>query len=369
MHMLSRILVHDNSDERQIAACAPRVPRAMSAALSDSAFRLLDGIGELDFVINFDGLLHDDDALAAALTCRSFYDAACRSHPRVDKPQHAFHGKRFFTRRRGVVRTVELLRWATEQCGLPLSTRVCKSAAQDGRMEALVWARERGCEWDVTTCYAAAAAGHLDILVWAYKRGAPINTRCAMLSFWMQHHEMFHWLVGDTSSTHLHQSSWPVKLLPSGPWVPWRDTFKLVVRGQALEPGHALKFPLHHKHTMGQVMNAVCIHTGLLLAELSFYVRRRGAKVRVGFEDTAATLRLDTQNDARMPILYVCFVTHSAAGGHPAAAEAEGEASEASAGETEDEEEEEEDDVESMSASSEDDEVSGEESAQEGEQE
>lgn len=293
-------------------------------ALSASGFRLLDGIGELCFVLQFEKkILHEDDAFAVALTCRTFYNAVCRSHPPINKPRHAFHHKRFITRRRGVVRSVQLLAWATEECGLSLSTRICMSAAQDGQLAVLKWARKRGCDWDVTTCQAAAAAGHQELLEWAYAHGAPIDTHCAMLSYWSQHKSTFRWLVGDDHAI----CDDPPDALPFILWggfvakVAWRREFSLTVRLalDAQNDNHAqCRLPLKHHHHMGVVMAALCNHYALqnMFADLEFYVRRSGAKIPVGPADNVATLRLNTQDTARSPMLYVRFKTqmHDAAG-------------------------------------------------------
>ena len=134
---------------------------AASNALADSCFRHLDDIGSLSFVMSFGehGLLEEDDAFRYALVCHSFYAAVCTEHPPIDRPSHAYHRKRFLTRRRSVVRSVSLLRWAIEQCKLALTPRICKSAAQANQLESLKWARDAGCEWNKSTCEAASEGG------------------------------------------------------------------------------------------------------------------------------------------------------------------------------------------------------------------
>lgn len=51
--------------------------------------------------------------------------------------------------------------------------RVCSGAAKGGRLDVLVWLRERGCRWDEWTCCSAAIKGHLHVLVYAHENGCP----------------------------------------------------------------------------------------------------------------------------------------------------------------------------------------------------
>jgi hypothetical protein len=53
--------------------------------------------------------------------------------------------------------------------------RVCAEAASAGRLEVLMWARDNGCPWNVSTCLEAAKNGHLDCLKWAHENGCPLE--------------------------------------------------------------------------------------------------------------------------------------------------------------------------------------------------
>ena len=43
--------------------------------------------------------------------------------------------------------------------------------AHEGRLDMLMWAREKGCPWDSYTTAFAARGGHLPTLMWAYENG------------------------------------------------------------------------------------------------------------------------------------------------------------------------------------------------------
>jgi len=48
---------------------------------------------------------------------------------------------------------------------------VCRTAAGEGRLQALRWARALGCPWDSWVCRFAAFGGHLEVLQWARVNG------------------------------------------------------------------------------------------------------------------------------------------------------------------------------------------------------
>eukprot|EP00543_Licmophora_paradoxa_P005076 CAMPEP_0202445344 /NCGR_PEP_ID=MMETSP1360-20130828/4181_1 /ASSEMBLY_ACC=CAM_ASM_000848 /TAXON_ID=515479 /ORGANISM="Licmophora paradoxa, Strain CCMP2313" /LENGTH=275 /DNA_ID=CAMNT_0049061569 /DNA_START=586 /DNA_END=1410 /DNA_ORIENTATION=+ len=50
---------------------------------------------------------------------------------------------------------------------------VCEYAAKNRNVDALKWARLKGCEWDRFTCAAAAEFGNLEVLKWARQNGCP----------------------------------------------------------------------------------------------------------------------------------------------------------------------------------------------------
>lgn len=50
---------------------------------------------------------------------------------------------------------------------------MCFSAALNGDLAMLKWARENDCPWDENTCTVAAMMGHLDLVNWARENGCP----------------------------------------------------------------------------------------------------------------------------------------------------------------------------------------------------
>ncbi len=62
------------------------------------------------------------------------------------------------------------LKWARKN-GCEWNQYTCAYAAQNGKLECLKWAREKGCEWNEYTCSLAASNGHLEILKWARENG------------------------------------------------------------------------------------------------------------------------------------------------------------------------------------------------------
>ena len=64
------------------------------------------------------------------------------------------------------------LQWARRH-QIPWDERTCAAAAKSGHFEVLRWAHKNGCEWDEDTCDGAAEGGHLAILRWARENGCP----------------------------------------------------------------------------------------------------------------------------------------------------------------------------------------------------
>ena len=74
--------------------------------------------------------------------------------------------------RRGYVST---LKWARENgCQWEIST--CRVAAGKGHLDCLIWAREHGCDWNPLVVEAAAGRGHLNCLIWARENGCIWNS-------------------------------------------------------------------------------------------------------------------------------------------------------------------------------------------------
>jgi hypothetical protein len=137
-------------------------------------FSLLDARGSLRLVTD---VVHEDDALCLALTCRALRDALWArflARPAGD----AHEGARVRTRDAAVVGTVGRLVWAR---GLDppwpgpraswLPGQICRIAARHGALTSLQWGRANGCEWDEDTCWAAALGGQLAVLQWARANG------------------------------------------------------------------------------------------------------------------------------------------------------------------------------------------------------
>lgn len=55
---------------------------------------------------------------------------------------------------------------------------ICRTAAQNGHLDCLMYARKLRFKWNRYTCESAASFGHLDILKYAHKHGCPwdVNT-------------------------------------------------------------------------------------------------------------------------------------------------------------------------------------------------
>ena len=53
---------------------------------------------------------------------------------------------------------------------------VCETAAEQGCLVVLQWAKSKGYPWDVWTCTNAAGNGHLAVLQWADANGCPMNS-------------------------------------------------------------------------------------------------------------------------------------------------------------------------------------------------
>jgi hypothetical protein len=70
---------------------------------------------------------------------------------------------------------------------------LCWQIAWEGRLELLVWAREKGCSWNAETCHRAAWAGHLRILTWARANGCPWDERTCCDAAFAGHFEVLRW--------------------------------------------------------------------------------------------------------------------------------------------------------------------------------
>jgi hypothetical protein len=71
---------------------------------------------------------------------------------------------------------LEWLIYAKEK-DCPWNKRTCDAAAAGGHLDVLRYAHEAGCPWDVGTCEAAAEGGHLVVLQYAHEAGCPLDVR------------------------------------------------------------------------------------------------------------------------------------------------------------------------------------------------
>ena len=168
------------------AAALAALKQLPEYALAASSFGLLDNRGSLRLVTD---VVHEDDALCLALTCRALRDALWARFPRrpAGDAQVAHTGARVRTRDVAVVGTVGRLAWArgldrpwpgARDISADISAEwqvtrdiICETAARHGALASLQWARANGCTWDADTCSGAAKGGHLAVLQWARAKG------------------------------------------------------------------------------------------------------------------------------------------------------------------------------------------------------
>lgn len=93
------------------------------------------------------------------------------------------------------INSVRMLQWAAAH-GLPLTAQVCLSAARNGHLDVLVWARENQCPWnDYEVLCAAANFGKLAVLQWALNAGgAHYRPGVATAAAQTNHVEVLQWL-------------------------------------------------------------------------------------------------------------------------------------------------------------------------------
>jgi len=104
---------------------------------------------------------------------------------------------------------VDVMEWAHEQgysaikreewqpwlgCWNPFGAHTCKKAAEYGKLQALQWLRENGCDWDAGTCAVAALNGHLSILQWARDNGCEWNEKTCAAAACNGHLSILQWV-------------------------------------------------------------------------------------------------------------------------------------------------------------------------------
>ena len=191
--------------------------------LTPNPFCLLEG----ECLLLIMDLIHEDDTLCCALTCRATYEAlikrqTTRRHERLTenwginlpdiymRSTFTHADVHFFTRPEAVLQNANRLIWAvstssvfyylhidgspgTYLCELsaaigaldtlkllrawqiPWNSFTCRGAARNGHLKVLIWARNQGCKWDTVASSQAAVGGHLHILIWAINNGCALD--------------------------------------------------------------------------------------------------------------------------------------------------------------------------------------------------
>ena len=128
----------------------------------------------------------------------------CRAHPDTICATAAYNGHLqclIWARRNGYRWTEYTCTWAAgyghidcliwaQRNGCPWSIVTCIYAAQNGHLDCLIWARKNGCPWDEMACFWAKYKGHKDILKWIHKNGSPCNcTENVVYEVWYGWHK------------------------------------------------------------------------------------------------------------------------------------------------------------------------------------
>jgi hypothetical protein len=94
---------------------------------------------------------------------------------------------------KGNLLVLQLLR---NELGCVWDESTCSTAARNGRLEVLQWARANDCPWNENTCaYAACVAryGHLDVLKWAHANGFTWDASTCAVAARFRHLEVLQW--------------------------------------------------------------------------------------------------------------------------------------------------------------------------------
>jgi hypothetical protein len=73
--------------------------------------------------------------------------------------------------------------------------RICDWAAENGRLDVLVYTREHGCPWDVLTIAHAVENGHFNVVKWAHEHGCPWDSTPCRVAAEFGHFEILKWLI------------------------------------------------------------------------------------------------------------------------------------------------------------------------------
>ncbi len=85
--------------------------------------------------------------------------------PRVPKPSLSY-----------LTQTIPLLKWGRRLGVVNLGAQVCLVSARLGHLEALLYARSRGCEWNESTMMQACAGGNMAVVRKMVEQGCPFDS-------------------------------------------------------------------------------------------------------------------------------------------------------------------------------------------------
>ena len=89
---------------------------------------------------------------------------------------------------------VEILKYVHEEmeCEFDIDPEyAAEQAAAEGNIEALIYMREKRCDWNADACRAAAEHDHLDCLKWLHENGAPWDESCCNAAYEENNSECF----------------------------------------------------------------------------------------------------------------------------------------------------------------------------------
>lgn len=122
------------------------------------------------------------------------------------------------------------LQWARRH-EIPWDERTCAAAAKGGHFEVLRWAQENGCPWDARTCLGAVLAENLEILCWAVAQGCPWDWRVGILAGATGCGEISEWVAKHVGEG-VYDYAWGVPCVSE-------DIFTTLHGGDFVPPRHA----------------------------------------------------------------------------------------------------------------------------------
>eukprot|EP00611_Tribonema_gayanum_P029008 TRINITY_DN7645_c0_g1_i1.p1 TRINITY_DN7645_c0_g1~~TRINITY_DN7645_c0_g1_i1.p1 ORF type:complete len:198 (+),score=66.56 TRINITY_DN7645_c0_g1_i1:167-760(+) len=91
---------------------------------------------------------------------------------------------------------LEVVIWARDN-GFPVNEATCAAAASGGHLAVLRWARANGIAWDEGTCTCAAGNAHLDVLRYARANGCPWSTWTCRNAALNGHQTVLQWAIAN----------------------------------------------------------------------------------------------------------------------------------------------------------------------------